>query len=159
MPNVFRLAYVDLATASLDDALDYYGKVIGATPIESGGNDAYLSLGLDHHNIALHAAPTPGLRAIVLQIGHDVSLEALARQVRGLGLSPEVKTDSRPGVATLLEVPEVAGHTFHLFAAMDAPAPGFGAAGIVPNRIGHLAVLTPKADELLTFLTDSLGFW
>ena len=159
MPNVFRLAYVDLATASLAESLEYYGKIIGATTIESGGNDAYLSLGLDHHNIALHVAPKPGLRAIGLQVGRDVPLDDLARQLRGLGLTANVKTDSRPGVSTLLEVPDVAGHHFHLFTAMDTPAPGFGTAGIVPNRIGHLAVLTPDADKLLAFLTDGLGFW
>ena len=158
MPNVFRLAYVDLATASLDEAVEYYSGIIGATSVESDGNAAYLSLGLDHHNIALHAAPSPGLRAIGLQVGRGVPLDDLARQLRGLGLTATVKTDSRPGVATLLEVP-VAGHTFHLFGEMYAPAPGFGARGIVPNRVGHLAVLTPEADKLLRFLTDGLGFW
>ncbi len=158
MPNVFRLAYVDLSTASLDDALEYYTGVVGATITEAGNGAAYLSLGLDHHNIALHAGPSPGLGAIGLQVGHGVPLDDLARQLRGQGLAADLRSDSRPGVATLLEVP-VAGHTFHLFGAMDTPAPGFGTRGIVPNRIGHLAVLTPGADKLISFLADGLGFW
>ena len=159
MPQVFRLAYVDLATPSLDDALDYYRQVIGTTTVEQGGGSAYLSLGLDHHNLALHTAPAAGLGAIGLQLTRDVSLEDVARQLRGLGLTAETRTDSRPGVASLLEVRDVGGHTFHLFAAMDAPAPGFSAAGIVPNRIGHLAVVTPEPKKLLGFLADGLGFW
>jgi len=119
---------------------------------------AYLSLGLDQHNIALHAAPRPGLRSIGLQVSRNVLLEDLAKRLRGAGLAVEAMTDARPGVRAVLEV-QVGGHSFQLFQAMDTPAPGFGAAGIVPNRIGHLAVITPGAAELLQFLTGELGFW
>lgn len=158
MPDVFRLAYVDLATPSLDEAVAYYRDVIGATAVETGAGSAYLSLGLDHHNIALHAAPRPGLRNIGLQVCRGVPLAELAERLRGTGLVVETLTDARPGVRTLLQV-QVGGHGFQLFQDMDMPAPGFGAAGIVPNRIGHLAVLTPDAGRVLRFLTDGLGFW
>ena len=40
MPNVFRLAYVDLATASLDDAHAYYRDVLGAVDAETTGRSA-----------------------------------------------------------------------------------------------------------------------
>ncbi len=158
MPEVFRLAYVDLATPSLEAATDYYRDVIGATVIESAPSHSYLSLGLDHHNLALHAAPGPALRSIGLQVGRNVRLEDLAARLRRAGLTVDAKTDSRPGVRALLEV-RVAGHCFELFEAMDAPAPGFAASGVVPNRLGHMAVLTPDAGKLVQFLTKELGFW
>lgn len=158
MPNVFRLAYVDLATPALDKATNYYREVIGATVVESGAGGAYLSLGLDHHNIALQAAERPGLRSIGLQVSRDVGLESLATRLRGSGLEVAVKTNARPGVSTLLEV-QVGGHCFQLFQAMDTPAPGFAASGIVPNRMGHIALITPDASKLLQFLTSELGFW
>jgi len=158
MPNVFRLAYVDLATPSLEQATGYYRDVIGATVIESGAGDTYLSLGLDHHNIALHAAPRPSLRSIGLQLSRDILLEDLAKRLRGSGMTVAAMTDPRPGVRALLEV-QAGGHCFQLFQEMDMPAPGFAAAGIVPNRIGHLAVITPDAGKLLQFLTGELGFW
>lgn len=158
MPDVFRLAYVDLATPALEEAAAYYRDVIGATVVESGASDAYLSLGLDQHNIALHASPRPGLRSIGLQVGSSVRLEDLATRLRGSGLGAEAKTDSRPGVKSLLEV-QVGGHCFQLFQAMEMPAPGFGQKGVVPNRLGHMAVITPDAGKVLQFLTGELGFW
>lgn len=158
MPDVFRLAYIDLATPSLEKATGYYRDVIGATVVESGASDAYLSLGLDQHNIALHVAPQPGLRNIGLQVSRNVRLEDLATRLRGTGLTVNAMTDCRPGVKALLDV-KVGGHGFHLFQEMDMPAPGFGVTGVVPNRIGHVAVLTPDAGKLLQFLTGELGFW
>ncbi len=159
MPKVFRLGYVDLATQSVAGAVDYYSEVIGATKTEGSGGSAFLSLGLDHHNIALHEDAAPGLRAIGLQLGRDAPLDEVAGRLGELGLAATIKTDARPGVGRLVEVPDVGGHMFHLFADMDAPAPGFGVAGIVPNRIGHVALLTPDATKLVSFLTDGLGFW
>ena len=158
MPDVFRLAYVDLATPLLEQAVSYYRDVIGATVVEGGAGGTYLSLGLDHHNIALHAASHPGLRGIGLQVCRGILLEDLAKRLRGAGLTVNAMTDARPGVRTMLDV-HVGGHCFQLFPEMDAPAPGFAASGIVPNRIGHLAVLTPDAGKVLRFLTGELGFW
>jgi len=60
MPDVFRLAYVDLATASLDEAEDYYCRLLGTTVVERTSGNIYLSLGLDHHNIALCRGKEPG---------------------------------------------------------------------------------------------------
>ena len=158
MPDVFRLAYVDLATPSLEEAISYYRDVIGATAVESGASEAYLSLGLDHHNIALHAASRPSLRAIGLQLRKGIVIEELAKRLRQTGLTVDAMSDARPGVSALLEV-RVGGHRFHLFQDMDMPAPGFGRTGLVPNRIGHLAMLTPEAGKVLQFLTGELGFW
>ncbi|WP_374944118.1 hypothetical protein [Sphingomonas sp.] len=64
MPSVFRLVYVDLATPSLDACRAYYDGVLGATTVEQAGDVAYLSLGFDHHNLALRRAERPWLAAI-----------------------------------------------------------------------------------------------
>lgn len=158
MPNVFRLAYVDLATPSLDEARTYYRDVLGATEGEVTGNSAYLRLGIDHHTIALHQADRPSMGAIGLQLSGDVTIDALAARLRSLGLSPQAKQDARPGVPSLLEVADVGGHTFQLFPQIDFSEDGFGANGIAPLRMGHVAVLSNDADRLLTFLREGLGF-
>ncbi len=85
MPNVFRLAYVDLATPSLDGARGYYQEVLGLVPVETAGGTTYLSLGLDHHNLALHQAPREGLGAIGLQVSAAMPLADLAKHL-GSGL-------------------------------------------------------------------------
>ena len=158
MPSVFRLAYVDLATASLDEAVSYYGDILGATTVERGGDAAYLSLGLDHHNLSLRAAERPGLDAIGLQLAAGAEMGALEQRLTSMGLQPVRKGDARPGVPDLLEVEGVGGHTFHLIPQMAEAAPGFSGRGIEPVRLGHVAVLSTDADQLLGFLTEGLGF-
>lgn len=157
MPDVFRLAYVDLATASLDEAEDYYRRLLGTTVVERTSGNIYLSLGLDHHNIALCHGKEPGLNAIGLQINPNVAVAELARRLGEAGFTANLQTDARPGVAALLEVPDVGGHTFHLFPSIAQPAPGFAMSGIVPLRLGHVALLSPRADEMLR-LAKMLGF-
>ena len=159
MPQTFRLAYVELNTPSVDAALSYYEGVLGATAVErAGGEAAYLSLGLDHHNLALHRADRAGLGAIGLQLNAGADLAALQRRLEGMGLAVALKTDARPGVPRLLEVAEVGGHTFHLLPEMAAPAPGFSGRGLDPVRLGHVAVITPDMARLVGFLVDGLGF-
>ena len=159
MPNVFRLAYVDFATPLLEKALEYYSGVVGMAETERDASSAYLSLGLDHHNLALHGSDRPALSTIGLQAGSASDLDALAGKLGGMGLKPRFKSDARPGVAKLLEVADVGGHTFQVIAAMDAPAPGFRNEGIAPTRLGHVAVSSSDAPRVIAFLRDGLGFF
>ena len=158
MPQTFRLAYVELTTPSLDDALGYYSGVLGATQTTHTGDAAYLSLGLDHHNLALRKGERAGVRAIGLQLSTGVDLDAVRRRLDGLGFASEAKTDARPGVPVLLEMADIGGHTFHLLPEMTAPAPGFSGRGLDPVRLGHVAVLTPDATRVISFLVEGLGF-
>ena len=158
MPETFRLAYVDLATPSVDKAASYYQDVLGATRTGDGGGDVYLSLGLDHHNLALRAADRPGLAAIGLQLAAGADLKEVSRRIEGLGLKVSEKSDARPGVGRLLEVADVGGHTFHLLPKMEESAVGFSGRGLQPMRMGHVAVLTPDMPRMLTFLVQGLGF-
>ena len=158
MPQTFRLAYVDLATPSIDDALAYYVGVLGATTTERSADTAYLSLGLDHHNLTLAAAERPGIAAIGLQLSAGSDLGEVERRLATMGLKTALKSDARPGVATLIEVADVGGHVFHLLPDMAAAAPGFSGRGIDPVRLGHVAVLSTDAGRVVSFLTEGLGF-
>ena len=158
MPQVFRLAYVDLVTPSLDDALAYYDGVLGATATERSGDGAYLSLGLDHHNLVLRSGERPGLGAIGLQLNPGADLTEVQKLLESSGYTATLKSDARPGVSKLLEVSDLGGHTFHLLPEIAATTPGFSGRGIDPVRLGHLAILTTDADRVVSFLVDGLGF-
>lgn len=158
MPSVFRLAYVDLATPSLDDARHYYQDVLGLSCTESTGDAAFLSLGLDHHNVSVRRGPREGLAAIGLQVANDMPLGDLARHLATLGFSCDLKSDARPGVATMLEAADVGGQCFQIVADMATPAPGFSGAGVSPLKIGHAAVTSPDPARVVQFLNEGLGF-
>lgn len=158
MPDVFRLAYVDLTTPSLEEARRYYENVLGLRAVETGGDAAYLSLGLDHHNLTVRQAERESLATIGLQVSPDVPLADLAKRLDALGFTSELKSDARPGVSSLLEVADVGGHRFQVIGGMEASAPGCSDTGLAPLKLGHVAVLTPDPARLLSFLGDGLGF-
>ena len=156
MTRAFQLGYLDLETTVLDDELAYYDRVVGASLVERGDDGrAYLSLGLDHHNIALSAGPNSRLGSIGLRIAEEPSAETV-RRLGEQGLKAEAKSDARPGVPSLVEV-EAGGHVFHLVPEMAMPGPGFSRSGVAPNRLGHVAIMSPDADKLVA-LFAALGF-
>ena len=159
MPKAFRIVCCEFSSPNLDEELAYYTNVLGMTETHKSPDGAhFLSLGLDHHNIALRPGETADLLSTGFQLSADVKLPELHKECRERGFPGEIKQDSRPGVAELLEV-SVAGYRFEFFADMEISAPGFAAHGIVPSRIGHTAMITPQADEMVRFFDEVLGFY
>jgi len=160
MPKVFRLAYSDFATERMDESYTYFTQVMGMRPVEQGPDGThYLSLGLDHHNIALRPDSVSGNTVNGFQISRDITLEQLARHFTEHGLKSDYKSDARPGVSSLLEVKDVVGHDFEFITDMAMPAPGFAQHGIAPSRLGHIALMNPEAKTLEKFFTEILGFY
>ncbi len=159
MPTTFRLAYCEFSSPNLEEEVAYYTDLLGATLIEIGPDGAqYLSLGLDHHNIVLRPGAAATLLATAFEVNADVDLIQLQQQIAATGLSAEIKENAMPGLTKLLQV-SVAGHQFHFFRGMKMPAPGFSDRGIVPLRLGHIAIITPEADKLIQFFEQILGFY
>ena len=159
MPRAFQLGFVEFATQRIDPELRYYTEVIGATVTErEADGSAHLSLGLDHHNIVLRTSPEAGMRCVGLRVTKDISIEDWAVRIKACGLNPSVKTDARPGVPKLVEVVEPGGHLLQIYSVMDSPTPGFGARGIVPNKLGHIALMSPDAEKSAQFFEEVMGF-
>ncbi len=157
-PAVIRIGYVELASAAMPEAKAYYTDIMGAKVVERGdAGTQYLSLGLYHHDIVLRPKIDDAPAIVGFQTSADLSLDELSRRLLGLGLEPRRRGDARPGVADLLEV-GVGGHLFQFFSDMATPAPGFSSSGIAPNRIGHVAVISPEADRVVKFFVEGLGF-
>ena len=159
MPKTHRLVYCEFASPKLEEELAYYTGLIGAKLVHrTDDNVCYLSLGLDHHNIVLRPDDAGGLLVSGFQLSAHTSLEQLSEEFSALQLKSEFKENARPGVPRLLEV-VVAGHCFQFFAEMEMPAPGFSTTGIAPSRLGHIALITPEANALVSFFKDTLGFF
>ena len=158
MPKAFRIVCCEFASPKLEEELAYYKDVLGLTETVHRDGAHYLSFGLDHHNIVLRPAEAPGLLSTCFQLSKGADLASLAEDCKAHGLSPEIKSGSRPGVAELLEV-TVAGHHFEFFTDMELTATGFAKHGIAPNRIGQTAVATPQAADLVRFFKEVLGFY
>ncbi len=157
MPKTFRLVFCEFASAHLQEELAYYTEIIGARLVTTGPDGAhYLSLGMDHHNIVLRPATQSGLLSTGFQLSVGVTLEDLEADCTRRKLTHSVKADGRPGVGKFLDV-EVGGHSFQFFAEIEAPCPGFSPHGIVPVRLGHVALMSPQAEDIISFFEEVLG--
>src|SRR6476660_650541 len=149
-PKVFRLGYVALATADIERTKEHYLEAIGLTPTAKGDDGSvFLSLGYDQHNIVLSPAGEKALRHIGFQLSPGIPVAEFTRQARAYGLAAEIKTDSQPGIAELVEVEGPGHNVFQFCAAMEAPAPGFKKTAVAPVRLGHLAVVSPEGERLV----------
>jgi catechol-2,3-dioxygenase len=158
MAKVFRIGYLEFNSANIGAEMSYYQSVIGATMTDQAADGTrYLSLGLDHHNVALRPAAVSAVGTIGWQAGRDMDLARLARDLGEAGVPAVEKTDSRPGIGKLLAA-DVCGYQMEFYADMAMPAPGFAASGITPNRLGHIALLSPEAPRLIKFFDQTLGF-
>lgn len=159
MYQTFRIAYCDFGSTDVGRMADYYREVMGATEVESGsGSSRYFSLGYDNHNIVIEPAEQSGHTMTGFQLRKGLSVAAFAKTLGDKGLSPKTMTDARPGVKDLVEV-EVGGHRLQFIDDIAAVAtPGFGKSGIVPNRIGHVGLISQDAEALTAFFTEVLGF-
>jgi catechol-2,3-dioxygenase len=157
MVRAFQLGYLELETASFDEEFDYYDRIIGTSPVERTGTAAYLSFGLDHHNIALVSGGESRLAALGFRVtGGDLS--DVAKKLRQEGLQAQLRSNARPGVPKLVEVAAPGGMLVHLYEEMTVAAPGFRNSGVVPNRLGHVAVMSSDAERFVKFFIDVLGF-
>jgi catechol-2,3-dioxygenase len=159
MKPIHKLGYAEFNAARLEHELAYYTNIMGATLMETGGDGThYLSLGLDHHNIAIKPATSASLGVTGFGLQPGFELKALESLLAEHGIASRRLTDARPGIPALVEIPELAGHRLQFYAEMAMPAPGFARAGIVPNRLGHIALMSPEAGKLVELFAAVLGF-
>jgi catechol 2,3-dioxygenase-like lactoylglutathione lyase family enzyme len=159
-PKVFQLGYVALETADIERTRAHYLETIGMTETARGDDGStFLSVGFGHHDIVLRQAKQKSLLHVGLQLKPHISVRDLYSQAREFGLRADVKTDSQPGIAELVEVEGPGGNVFQFYSAMESPASGFRKSGVAPLRLGHVAVISPEGDKLIKFYQDFLGFW
>jgi catechol 2,3-dioxygenase-like lactoylglutathione lyase family enzyme len=156
-PRVFRIGYIDLNAADISEAKTYYTDVIGAKIVEESSKAAYLSLGLHHHDFCLKNVSDGSAATVGYQVGAAFSLQDIGKGLAELGLTTELLRDSRPGFGDVLRT-RAAGFTLEFFKDAATPAPGFGRGGVQPNRLGHVALISPDGASLVKLFTQGLGF-
>ena len=157
--QIAKIGYAGFNTPDIEAMLTYYTKVIGFTLVERGGDgSAYLRGILDHHTIVLYPAQESGLRHIGFQIGGNQTLKDAAAQLRAQGIATETQTDAQPGIAEQLQFTDPEGTTLHIYSAMEQVHDSFPEVGIVPEKLGHVAMAVHDAKRCADFYQQVLGF-
>ena len=158
-PKVFQLGYIALGTAQIERTRNHYLETIGMAEVErEKDGSTYLSIGYNHHDLVLRPTKQKTLLHVGLHLKPHIAISDFARQASEFGLPAIVKTDSQPGIAKLVEVEAPGGIMVQFYTAIDAPAPGFKQAGAAPLRLGHVAIISPQADTLVSLFQELLGF-
>lgn len=159
MINVFKLGYADFSTKDIEAMIHYYTEVMGFTLVDRGDDGtAYISSGVDHHNIVLSSSGSSCLQRVGWQVDEKLSLQEIAKQLKDQGIAAELKTDAQPGVPELLELNDPDENIIQLYPSMKTRAPGFHKSGIVPNKLGHIALCVKDAKKVVSFYKEILGF-
>ena len=157
--QIAKLGYAGFNTPDVEAMLTYYTNVLGLTLVERGGDGAvYLRGVLDHHTIVLYPAKEQGLRYIGLQLGGGQTLEDAASQLREQGITVETQSDAQPGVAEQLQFADPEGTILHLYSSMEQVHTAFPQMGIVPEKLGHIALSVSNVQNMADFYQHVLGF-
>ncbi|WP_066308996.1 VOC family protein [Bacillus sp. FJAT-29814] len=157
--KVFRLGYVDFYAKNPVEMVDYYTNTMGYRITEEKDGVTYLTNGFDHHNVVITPADEKAIRRYGYQLDGKLTLEEVQAHLQSQGIASSLKIDAKPGVAKLLELQDPAGNVLELFTEMEQTAVGFGTAGIVPIKLGHIAFLAKNFTETIEFYRDALGFY
>ncbi|MGG0175816.1 VOC family protein [Gottfriedia acidiceleris] len=159
MLNVFKLGYAEFITKDVEALLHYYTEVMGLSLVERAEDGtAYISSCQDHQNIILRESDNSRLQTIGWQLDRNLSLKEVQGYLRTHGIASEIKSDAQPGVAELLELSDPDENTVHLYQTMELSGPGFRNKGIIPNKLGHIAICSRNAKQVVEFYKEVLGF-
>ena len=159
MVRVAKVGYIGLRTRDVEAMVSYYTGVLGLILTEQGGGGAaYLSTGVEHHNVALHPASESGFDHVSFQLDNSQTLSEAAEELRGKGVEVEVRTDAEPGVGKLLRLADPEGNAIQLYSEVELTGSGFGETGVVPNKLGHIAMNVRDVQAITDFYQDNLGF-
>ncbi|MBL8360945.1 MAG: VOC family protein [Rubrivivax sp.] len=83
-----KLGYAALSVTNLERSLHFYRDLLGLELVEQRDDVAYLRCSRDHHNIALHAGQTAGLKRVGWELESQADVERAIAHFEGLGLAP-----------------------------------------------------------------------
>jgi catechol 2,3-dioxygenase-like lactoylglutathione lyase family enzyme len=157
MIDVKRLGHVTYATPDLKRQVEYYVEVVGLAVTGEESGKVVLSTRLGEEAVVFEQGPAAACVRLSFQVGDDVDLAELSRQVDGFGGKAERRSDVTPGIAGSVVFNDPYGTAIELFKAPRT----FGmrdVAGVGPLKIGHVAFVVPDAKHLTDYYVGNLGF-
>lgn len=157
-PKTLNLGYVALGAPDPIRTVEHYRDVIGLAQSGQEDDATYLSVCGSHHDIVIMKTNEKAFVHQGYQLRPDIGLEDFCKELHDTGVRAEVKTDSQPGVAKLVEAEAPGGVIFQFYHEIETTLAPKSPHGISPLRLGHMAIITPEHAALCKFYQDVLGF-
>lgn len=158
MIQVRRLGHASFSTPDLERQVAYYSEVLGLRLIERDKDRAFLATRCGLEAIALERGQEVALKRLAFQVAPGSDLDALARELGGLGIKSERRSGISPGVAHALTFFDIKGTMIELFADYTFAEDDGIQAVITPLKLGHVAYRVTDVQQVTGFYTDVLGF-
>jgi len=158
MIEVKRIRHATFATADIEAQVDYYQSIIGLGVVERHAGRVFLASESEQLTLVLEQGTVSGNAAMAFEISPKAELRDVAKQLQGLGIESEIRSDELPGIAEILAFTDPDGRRIELFAQWKFTAPAEQVRGIVVNKLGHIACYAPDPDRTAKFFEDILGF-
>jgi catechol 2,3-dioxygenase len=161
--NILRVAYVELLVTDLEVSTHFYADLLGMIVAGRDRNAVYLRGWEErlHHSLILRQAPVAALARAGFRVAADSDLDALADDLRKLGLQTSWADNPAPTVGRTLRTFDPFGYPLEFFAEMglvETQHQRFDLHRGAPLlRLDHVNFHTPRMNEAFTFW-KSLGF-
>ena len=158
MIRVKKIAHATYETPDLDQQIEYYTNILGLKLAAREKDAAYLASTIDHHSVVLRQAGAAQCARLGFQIGPDDDLDAFEKQTQAQGIKTERKKDPEPTIADMVSFQDPKGTVMEVFKRGAFSHDKFGAKGIVPHKLGHVAFHCADVKHVTKFYCDVLGF-
>jgi len=160
--KVTHVRSVELSAPDVTAVHRFYVDEWGLRDVASVDGRRYLrGAGADHHVVVLRQEAQARIVGYTLGVAAPAEVDRLAEAVserRGVVVSPPAPLD-QPGGGYGMTIADPDGRLVTVSAGVDDLAPAPSADGrVVPLKISHVVLNSPRHDEQQAFLTEVLGF-
>ncbi|WP_249165590.1 VOC family protein [Bradyrhizobium sp. AUGA SZCCT0431] len=158
MIKVKRIRHATFATADIEQQIEYYQGIIGLGIVEKQAGRALFASESSELTLVLEQDTASSCKAMAFEIGPDVELADVGKELNDRGIKSELRSDSAPGISRTLVFSDVDGRQIELFTQWQFTPPSEQVRGIVVSKLGHMALYAPDPNRTATFYADVLGF-
>ena len=158
MIGMKKISHASYETPNLEQQVAYYTDILGLSLIAREKDAAYLANTVEHHSVILRSGSEPRCTRIGFQLGADDDLGAFEKQTAAHGIKTQRVNDPGPSIAEMITFEDPKGTVMEVFKRADMPAQKFPSKGIVPHKLGHVAVFVKDVKKVTDFYCNVLGF-
>ena len=158
MIEVKRIRHATFATPDIEQQIEYYQSTIGLGVVEKQAGRALFASDSGELTLVLEKDAASYCKAMAFEISPKAELGEVSKQLKGLGIKSDIRSDTLPGTSQTLAFTDVDGRQIELFTQWQFTAPSEQVRGIAVNKLGHMALYAPDPDLTAKFYQDVLGF-
>jgi len=153
-----RLGHATFEHDDIEAQVDYYQNVVGLSLVAREGNRAFLATDVGQLAIVIEKGPEPRCARLSFELAPDADFAAIARDLSARGIASDVRNDAVPGVGRMLTFADPKGTVIELFTQWSFLGNLGPVTGARPNKLGHIAFVTPEPKAMADFYAETLGF-